>query len=91
MAARRGITRHVVREGDARDLSFLDDNSIRLVCTSPPYGALKTYPEREAQLGNIELAELIRDPATSIAEKSKLEHEYSDTFVARSPFTEFDF
>jgi tetratricopeptide (TPR) repeat protein len=37
------------------------------------------------------LAELIRDPATSIAEKSKLEHEYSDTFVARSPFTEFDF
>jgi DNA modification methylase len=46
-------TRHVIREGDARDLSFLNDASIHFVCTSPPYGALKAYPEHDCQLGNI--------------------------------------
>ncbi len=54
MAARSGITRHVIREGDARDLSFLDDASVHLVCTSPPYAALKEYPEHRDQLGNIQ-------------------------------------
>jgi modification methylase len=48
-----GVTRHVVKEGDARDLSFLGTESVHLVCTSPPYGSLKTYPEHPAQLGNI--------------------------------------
>jgi len=43
----------VIREGDARDLSFLNDASIHFVCTSPPYGALKAYPEHDCQLGNI--------------------------------------
>jgi DNA modification methylase len=55
MPARLGVTRHVVREGDARDLSFLNDNSVHFICTSPPYGALKAYPEHAFQLGNIEL------------------------------------
>lgn len=50
---RAGITRHVIREGDARDLSFIDPESVHLVCTSPPYGALKTYPDHPSQLGNI--------------------------------------
>src|SRR5437016_1690463 len=34
---------HVVREGDARDLSTIPDASIHLVVTSPPYWVLKKY------------------------------------------------
>jgi modification methylase len=44
---------HLIREGDARDLSFIEDESVHLVCTSPPYGSLKEYPEHPDQLGNI--------------------------------------
>ena len=40
--------------GDARDLSFLDDESIHLVVTSPPYWNLKQYNENPRQLGHIE-------------------------------------
>jgi DNA modification methylase len=39
--------------GDARDLSFLDDGSIHLVVTSPPYWNLKRYNENPEQLGHI--------------------------------------
>lgn len=49
---RTELTSHLVVEGDARDLSFIETESAHLVCTSPPYGSLKTYPEHEAQLGN---------------------------------------
>jgi len=40
--------------GDARDLSFLDDESIHLIVTSPPYWNLKRYNENPDQLGHIE-------------------------------------
>lgn len=46
-------TSHLVKLGDARDLSFIADESVHLVCTSPPYGMLKEYPKSEGQLGNI--------------------------------------
>jgi site-specific DNA-methyltransferase (adenine-specific) len=49
----RGVTRHIVYQGDARDLSMIATESVHLVVTSPPYGFLKTYPERDGQLGNI--------------------------------------
>jgi DNA modification methylase len=39
--------------GDARDLSFLDNESIHLVVTSPPYWNLKRYNENPGQLGHI--------------------------------------
>lgn len=52
-SAARKATRHLIRESDARDLSFLDDGSVHLVCTSPPYAALKTYPDHPSQLGNL--------------------------------------
>jgi modification methylase len=45
-------TTHTVYEGDARNLSFLEDESVHLVCTSPPYGSLKEYPYHPDQLGN---------------------------------------
>jgi len=39
--------------GDARDLTFLEDESIHLVVTSPPYWNLKRYNENPDQLGHI--------------------------------------
>ena len=39
--------------GDARDLSFLPDESIHLVVTSPPYWNLKKYNDNPSQLGHI--------------------------------------
>lgn len=47
-------TRHRLRLGDARDLSWLDDKSVDLVVTSPPYWTLKKYEDRDGQLGEIE-------------------------------------
>ncbi len=43
----------MVREGDARDLSFIETQSAHLVVTSPPYAMLKEYPDHAGQLGNI--------------------------------------
>lgn len=45
---------HAIRWGDARDLSHLDDASVHLVVTSPPYWTLKRYNESEGQLGHVE-------------------------------------
>jgi modification methylase len=46
------ITRHQLVEGDARDLSWIADESVELVITSPPYGLLKPYADAPGQLGN---------------------------------------
>ncbi|MGD0919864.1 MAG: site-specific DNA-methyltransferase [Thermodesulfobacteriota bacterium] len=47
-------TVHRLINGDARDLSFLDDESVHLVVTSPPYWNLKRYNETPDQLGHIQ-------------------------------------
>jgi len=47
-------TKHRLINADARDLSFLSDESIHLVVTSPPYWNLKRYNEHPDQLGHIE-------------------------------------
>lgn len=47
-------TIHRLINGDSRDLSFLDDDSVHLVVTSPPYWNLKRYNENPDQLGHIE-------------------------------------
>ncbi len=47
-------TLHRLIQGDARDLSFLDGESVHLVITSPPYWCLKRYNETEGQMGHIE-------------------------------------
>ena len=44
-------TFHKLINGDARDLSFLGDESVHLVVTSPPYWNLKRYNENPDQLG----------------------------------------
>lgn len=47
-------TVHRLISGDARELAFLDDSSIHLVVTSPPYWNLKRYNEHPDQLGHIQ-------------------------------------
>ena len=46
-------TLHRLFNGDARDLSFLPDESAHLVITSPPYWNLKRYNENPDQLGHV--------------------------------------
>ena len=49
----KSIYKAFIKQGDARDLSFIASETAHLVCTSPPYGNLITYPETSGQLGNI--------------------------------------
>jgi len=46
-------TSHMLRRGDARDLSFLANDSVHLALTSPPYWTLKEYNSSDGQLGAI--------------------------------------
>lgn len=46
-------TKHDIYEADAREMSFIPTESVHLVCTSPPYGSLKEYPDHPGQLGNM--------------------------------------
>ena len=47
-------TLHRLVNGDARDLSFLPNESVHLVITSPPYWNLKRYNENPNQLGHVD-------------------------------------
>jgi len=47
-------TLHRLINGDSRELSFLPDESVHLVVTSPPYWNLKRYNEHPEQLGHIQ-------------------------------------
>ena len=47
-------TSHRLVQGDARNLSFIDDGSVHLVVTSPPYWTLKKYRDHKDQLGDVE-------------------------------------
>nr|WP_051677611.1 site-specific DNA-methyltransferase [Bradyrhizobium sp. URHD0069] len=46
-------TSHKLHLGDARDLSWIEDQAVALVVTSPPYWTLKKYEDREEQLGHV--------------------------------------
>jgi len=46
-------TVHRLVQGDARDLSFIPDESIHTVITSPPYWTLKRYNDSAGQMGHI--------------------------------------
>ena len=46
-------TDHLLRQGDARDLSFISNEAVQLVVTSPPYWALKAYNDHPDQLGHV--------------------------------------
>jgi len=47
-------TYHRIIHGDARDISYIKNESIHLIVTSPPYWNLKNYNENPNQLGHIE-------------------------------------
>lgn len=47
-------TIHTLVNGDARDISFIPEESVHLIVTSPPYWTLKRYNETEGQLGHVE-------------------------------------
>ena len=47
-------TRHLLVHGDARDLSFVGDESVHLLVTSPPYWNLKRYNDVPDQLGHVD-------------------------------------
>jgi len=46
-------TQHVLNLGDARDLDWIEKESVHLVVTSPPYFNLKKYNDHPNQLGSI--------------------------------------
>jgi DNA modification methylase len=46
-------TKHRLVQGDARELLFIEDESVHLVVTSPPYWTLKKYREHKDQLGDV--------------------------------------
>jgi site-specific DNA-methyltransferase (adenine-specific) len=61
-----GILKHSIYEADARDLSFIGTETVHLICTSPPYGSLKTYPDHSGQLGNIASYEKFLDELDAV-------------------------
>ena len=53
LAEEMATTNHRLFQTDTRSMSFIPDQSVHLVITSPPYWTLKRYNENEAQLGHI--------------------------------------
>jgi site-specific DNA-methyltransferase (adenine-specific) len=60
------ITTHRLIQGDARHLPFINDASVHLVITSPPYWTLKKYNDGPNQLGHV------TDYETFLAELDKV-------------------
>jgi len=52
-ALKKVPTRHELYLADARDMAQLEDGSVHLAVTSPPYWTLKVYPSNDAQLGGV--------------------------------------
>ncbi len=59
-------TSHLLVQGDARNLSFIEDESVHLVLTSPPYWNLKQYREHPQQMGHIDQYEAFLDELTKV-------------------------
>lgn len=47
-------TKHRLHLGDARELDWMESESVHLVVTSPPYWTLKEYEPSDAQMGAID-------------------------------------
>ncbi len=47
------VTTHRLIQGDARNVSFIKNESVHLIVTSPPYWTLKRYNENPNQLGHV--------------------------------------
>lgn len=53
-ALARFPTRHRMYKADAREIGFIEDESVHLVVTSPPYWTLKEYRDSKGQMGHIQ-------------------------------------
>lgn len=53
-AVRRVPTHHALYCADAREISFVEPQSVHLVVTSPPYWTLKEYEHSDGQMGHFE-------------------------------------
>lgn len=54
-------TVHTLNLGDARELGWIEDASVHLVITSPPYFNLKKYNDHPGQLGDLDDYEQFHD------------------------------
>jgi DNA modification methylase len=54
-------TTHLLNRGDARALDWIEDSSVHLVVTSPPYYNLKKYNDHPDQLGDMDDYESFHD------------------------------
>jgi site-specific DNA-methyltransferase (adenine-specific) len=54
-------SRHRLRLGDARHLEWVEDESVHVVITSPPYWTLKKYHDFPGQLGDVADYEAFHD------------------------------
>ncbi len=61
-----GGTKHLLVNGDARDLAWIPDGSVHLVVTSPPYWTLKEYNAHKDQLGHVSDYEQFHDELTKV-------------------------
>lgn len=61
-------THHVLHLGDARALEWIDDESVHLVITSPPYFNLKKYNDHPDQLGDMDDYEGFHDELDKVWE-----------------------
>jgi modification methylase len=52
------LTKHGVRQGDARNLQEIPSRSVHLIVTSPPYWTLKEYENHSGQLAEIDSYEV---------------------------------
>lgn len=59
-------TKHLLNCGDARSLDWIQDKSVHLVVTSPPYFNLKEYNKHPNQLGAIDDYETFHDELNKV-------------------------
>jgi len=50
---KKGNTNQVIIRADSRDMSYVEDNSVHLAITSPPYFNAKMYSNLPSDLGNV--------------------------------------
>lgn len=65
-SAREPETTHVLHCGDARNLGWIEGESVHLVVTSPPYWTLKKYNDHPGQLGAVEDYESFMDELDAV-------------------------
>lgn len=62
----KNVTTHQLYHGDARSMTFIPDQSVHLVVTSPPYWSLKKYNETPGQMGHISEYEKFVDELSKV-------------------------